>query len=342
MGEPAKRALRDGLRSTLSASSYTDAGELTCLGPYEIEAEVGRGGMGVVYRASDRTTGRVVALKVLRPDPADGRARERFVREIRAAARVEHDNVVRVYSTSDPADPVLYFAMEYLAGASLAGRLRERARAARLARGGPGHRAGRRGARGRARGGPRPSRRQAGQHPVRPRDGQGQDRRLRAGAAGGRAVELDARRRGRRHARLPEPRAGPWRSGRRPAGRRLRAGGDALRMPRRRGPVPRRSAPGGSADLERRAAAAACAQRRRPARPGDGLPQGDGQGAASPLRLGGRDGATTWSAGSEASQCLRAPPDRPGGSGGSAAASRWRRPCSRPWPSFCSSRRSRS
>jgi tetratricopeptide (TPR) repeat protein len=84
--------------------------------------------MGVVYRACDRTTGRVVALKVLKPDAADGRARERFVREIRAAARVEHDHVVRVYATSDAADPVLYFAMEYLAGPSLAGRLRERAR----------------------------------------------------------------------------------------------------------------------------------------------------------------------------------------------------------------------
>jgi tetratricopeptide (TPR) repeat protein len=97
---------------------------------YAIEAEVGRGGMGVVYRARDRTLGRVVALKVLRAGPADLRARDRFLREARAAGRVEHDHIVRVYGTSDPSDAVPYLAMEYLAGASLAARLREQGRLA--------------------------------------------------------------------------------------------------------------------------------------------------------------------------------------------------------------------
>ncbi len=84
--------------------------------------------MGVVYRARDRTIGRIVALKVLRPGPIDDRVRARFLREARAAGRVEHDHLVRVYATSEPSDPVLYLAMEYLGGPSLAGLLRGRAR----------------------------------------------------------------------------------------------------------------------------------------------------------------------------------------------------------------------
>lgn len=105
-------------------------GDLGTLGPYDIEVEIGRGGMGVVYRASDRTLGRTVALKVLRHDMDDEAVRQRFAREVRAAARVEHDYLVRVYATSDPMDPVLYFAMEYVAGSSLAAQIRSQGRLA--------------------------------------------------------------------------------------------------------------------------------------------------------------------------------------------------------------------
>ena len=105
-------------------------GDLGTLGPYDIEAEIGRGGMGVVYRARDRTLGRIVALKVLRHDVDDERVRQRFAREVRAAARVEHDYLVRVYATSDPTELVLYFAMEYVAGPSLALRVRAQGRLA--------------------------------------------------------------------------------------------------------------------------------------------------------------------------------------------------------------------
>lgn len=122
----AQRAALFGPRSSGAPGTCRprDVAGLTALGPYDIEAEVGRGGMGVVYRARDRTIGRIVALKVLHPDLADDRARRRFVREVRAAARVEHDHVVRVYATSHPSEPVLYFAMEYLGGPSLAARIR--------------------------------------------------------------------------------------------------------------------------------------------------------------------------------------------------------------------------
>ncbi len=126
----AGRALKQGLQSSRVAASLrllgppARTGDLGTLGPYHIEAEIGRGGMGVVYRARDQALGRTVALKVLRHDADDERVRQRFTREVRAAARVEHDHLVRVYSTSDLADPVLYFAMEHLAGLSLAARIR--------------------------------------------------------------------------------------------------------------------------------------------------------------------------------------------------------------------------
>jgi tetratricopeptide (TPR) repeat protein len=129
-GQGTRQVVLEGLRTTPFLHPAPTLGpprrpdDLGTLGPYDIEVEVGQGGTGVVYRARDRTMGRVVALKVLRPDLADDHARERFVREVRAASRVEHDHIVRIYATADPADPILCFAMEYLAGPSLAERLR--------------------------------------------------------------------------------------------------------------------------------------------------------------------------------------------------------------------------
>jgi tetratricopeptide (TPR) repeat protein len=95
-------------------------GDLGCLGPYPVEAELGRGGMGIVLRAFDEALGRTVALKVLRPELDNAPARARFVREARAAAQVKHDNVVGVYAVANPADGLPYFTMEYLAGPTLA------------------------------------------------------------------------------------------------------------------------------------------------------------------------------------------------------------------------------
>ena len=105
-----------------------EPGDLGTLGPYAIETELGRGGMGVVYRARDRRMGRVVALKVLVTGPTNVRARQRFMHEIRAAARVEHDHVVRLYGTSDPDEKAPYFVMEYVAGPTLAEKIRTRRR----------------------------------------------------------------------------------------------------------------------------------------------------------------------------------------------------------------------
>jgi serine/threonine-protein kinase len=90
------------------------------LAGYRLIAEIGRGGMGVVYRAEHLHLGRPAALKVLTPGLAsDASFRERFVRESRTAAGLEHPNIVTVYDAGE-ADGLLYMAMQYVDGSDLA------------------------------------------------------------------------------------------------------------------------------------------------------------------------------------------------------------------------------
>jgi tetratricopeptide (TPR) repeat protein len=103
-------------------------GDLGTLDGYSVRAELGRGGMGIVLLAVDEALRRPVALKVLRPELADERSRARFVREARAAAGVRHDHVVGVYAVADPPGALPYCVLEYLAGASLADRIRAEGR----------------------------------------------------------------------------------------------------------------------------------------------------------------------------------------------------------------------
>src|SRR5512147_1213938 len=89
------------------------------LGPYRILGELGRGGMGVVYRALDERLQREVALKVLSPgliaDPELGR---RFVQEARAAAALSHPGAAMVFEIGE-AQGVTFIAMELVRGESL-------------------------------------------------------------------------------------------------------------------------------------------------------------------------------------------------------------------------------
>jgi serine/threonine protein kinase/tetratricopeptide (TPR) repeat protein len=88
------------------------------LGEFELLSRLGRGGMGIVYRAWQPSLGRQVALKtMLRGD--DPKAEQRFNREIRALGRVEHPGVVKVY-TSGVDGETWYYAMELIDGADLA------------------------------------------------------------------------------------------------------------------------------------------------------------------------------------------------------------------------------
>jgi len=91
----------------------------TSLGRYEIRREIGRGGMGVVYEAHDSKLHRTVAIKVLPAEAVDEAARIRFLQEARAAATLNHPNVVAIHDAGDD-DGRPYLVMEYVPGASLA------------------------------------------------------------------------------------------------------------------------------------------------------------------------------------------------------------------------------
>ncbi|HEY7451532.1 MAG TPA: serine/threonine-protein kinase, partial [Candidatus Limnocylindria bacterium] len=87
---------------------------------YRLEELIGRGGMGVVYRAEHLRLGRKVALKVVAPQIArEEKFRERFLRESRTAGALDHPNVVPMYDAGE-ADGVLYIAMRFVDGVDLA------------------------------------------------------------------------------------------------------------------------------------------------------------------------------------------------------------------------------
>ena len=91
----------------------------TQLGSYRIEALLGRGGMGVVYRAEDLRLGRSVALKLLAPHlTEDARFRCRFLAESRLAASIDHAGIVPIYEAGE-SDGQLYIAMRYVDGTDL-------------------------------------------------------------------------------------------------------------------------------------------------------------------------------------------------------------------------------
>jgi serine/threonine-protein kinase len=93
---------------------------------FRIEAMVGRGSMGCVYRATQLNLKKTVAIKVLNPNrPADGAFVHRFKREAKAASRLDHPNSVRVIDFGEDGDGLLYIAMEYLQGRDLLTVLRE-------------------------------------------------------------------------------------------------------------------------------------------------------------------------------------------------------------------------
>jgi serine/threonine-protein kinase len=87
---------------------------------YELEERIASGGMGEVHRARDRRLGRAVAVKILPPDRiGDAIARERLLREAKAAASLEHPGIVHVYDVGETGDGGAYLVMELVLGASL-------------------------------------------------------------------------------------------------------------------------------------------------------------------------------------------------------------------------------
>jgi hypothetical protein len=107
---------------TIPTTAVPPAGAVSIPG-YQVEKELGRGGMGVVYKAWELSPGRHVALKVIHPSGADAFAlRERFRREARAVARLQHANVIAIYHV-DEHEGAAYLCMEYCSGGTLAERL---------------------------------------------------------------------------------------------------------------------------------------------------------------------------------------------------------------------------
>ncbi len=95
---------------------------------HRIDGFVGRGGMGLVFRATDRALNRSVALKVIAPEVADRPVfRARFKRECRLAAAIDHPHVVQVFQAGEE-DGLLYLTMRYVDGKDLGELLRERGR----------------------------------------------------------------------------------------------------------------------------------------------------------------------------------------------------------------------
>ena len=86
---------------------------------FRIEAFVGRGAMGAVYRATQLTLKKRIAIKVMNAEKAakkDGTYVSRFKREAKAASRMDHPNLMRVIDFGEEPDGLLYIAMEYLEG----------------------------------------------------------------------------------------------------------------------------------------------------------------------------------------------------------------------------------
>jgi serine/threonine-protein kinase len=89
---------------------------------YRIERELGQGGMGLVFLAEDLKHGRHVALKVLRPELAQSLGGDRFLREIRIAARLNHPNILTLIDSGE-AGGFMYYVLPYVEGESLRARL---------------------------------------------------------------------------------------------------------------------------------------------------------------------------------------------------------------------------
>ncbi len=104
----------------------TEPGSLGRLDHFEILKVVGKGGMGVVFKARDTRLQCIVAIKVLAAHlAASGAARQRFFREARAFAAVRDEHVVSIHAVSDDNRPVPYLVMEYIAGFSLEKRIKK-------------------------------------------------------------------------------------------------------------------------------------------------------------------------------------------------------------------------
>src|SRR3982750_1676083 len=108
----------DSLESVLDEVDVRDADWR--LGNYQILDEIGRGGMGVIYRARQRHSRRIVALKRILAYHSDSRETlVRFRREAEAAASLDHPNILPIYEVGESEEGMPFFSMKYASGGSL-------------------------------------------------------------------------------------------------------------------------------------------------------------------------------------------------------------------------------
>jgi serine/threonine-protein kinase len=119
--------LREGLETGVSKAAFesvmaeADVPDTQWhLGNYEILDEIGRGGMGVIYRARQRHSRRIVAVKRVLSYQADSHETlERFRREAEAVASLDHPNILPIYEVGESEDGLPFFSMKFATGGSL-------------------------------------------------------------------------------------------------------------------------------------------------------------------------------------------------------------------------------
>ena len=116
----------DSVGSTASDNALWEQLSQALAAQYELEHEVGRGGMGIVYRARDRRLKRLVAIKLLPPELAfRAEIRTRFLREAETAAQLSHPNIVPIYSVGEQSG-LVFFVMALVEGETVASALATR------------------------------------------------------------------------------------------------------------------------------------------------------------------------------------------------------------------------
>jgi len=116
----------DSLTKTIQIPAHALSKGTLIAGKYRIVDEIGRGGMGIVYKAEDIVLQRTVALKFLPAQwTADPEARERFVHEARAASALDHSNICNIHEIGEAADDRMYIAMAFYEGKSLREKIKQ-------------------------------------------------------------------------------------------------------------------------------------------------------------------------------------------------------------------------
>lgn len=119
-GEEDEEVSREAFERVLDEAAVSD--REWRLGQYEILGEIGRGGMGVIYRARQRHSRRIVAVKrVLSYQAGSYETLTRFRREAEAAASLDHPNILPIYEVSETEEGIPYFSMKYATGGCLRG-----------------------------------------------------------------------------------------------------------------------------------------------------------------------------------------------------------------------------